>query len=112
MSLCQPTAGRRSAHGEVPELPLRGSRRRRRRGRPRGEGGGPPERGASGTDLHPRADPLHGVVSRMGITYGRAVDAPSDPGPGPGAPPTMTVREELREVTRQRLLSAAEEIFQ
>ncbi len=48
----------------------------------------------------------------MSITYRRAVDAPSDPGPVPDAPPSMTVREELREVTRQRLLSAAEGIFQ
>jgi AcrR family transcriptional regulator len=48
----------------------------------------------------------------MGIAYRRAVDALPDPGSGPGTPPTMTVREELREVTRQRLLSAAEEIFQ
>ncbi len=46
------------------------------------------------------------------ITYRRAVDAPPDLGPGPGTSPTTTVREELREVTRQRLLSAAEEIFQ
>ncbi|SOC46682.1 transcriptional regulator, TetR family [Blastococcus aggregatus] len=43
-------------------------------------------------------------------TYRRAVDARS--GTGPGTPPNLTVREELREATRQRLLSAAEEIFQ
>ncbi len=48
----------------------------------------------------------------MSITYRRAVDALPDPGPGPGTSPTTTVREELREVTRQRLLSAAEAIFQ
>lgn len=48
----------------------------------------------------------------MSITYRRAVDALPDTGSEPGIPPSMTVREELREVTRQRLLSAAEQIFQ
>ena len=51
-------------------------------------------------------------LTGAGITYRRVVDAPPDPAPGPSTPPTLTVREELREVTRQRLLSAAEELFQ
>jgi AcrR family transcriptional regulator len=51
-------------------------------------------------------------LTGMSITYRRAVDELSDPEPGPGTSPTMTVREELREATRQRLLSAAEGIFQ
>jgi AcrR family transcriptional regulator len=37
--------------------------------------------------------------------------AQPDVEPDPGTPPSTTVREELREVTRQRLLSAAEAVF-
>jgi AcrR family transcriptional regulator len=48
----------------------------------------------------------------MTITYRRTVDALPDDWSGAGTPPTMTVREELREATRQRLLSAAEHVFQ
>ena len=48
----------------------------------------------------------------MSGAWGRAVDALADAGPAAGTPPAMTVREELREATRTRLLSAAEEVFQ
>lgn len=46
----------------------------------------------------------------MRTAYRGAVGAPPDIEPDPGTPST-TVREELREVTRQRLLSSAEQIF-
>lgn len=45
------------------------------------------------------------------ITYRGAVGARPDIEPDPGTPPSTTVREELREVTRQRLLSSAELTF-
>lgn len=56
-------------------------------------------------------DPI-GTAGEMTIAYRRAVGAQTDIDPGPGTPPSTTVREELREVTRQRLLSAAEAVFQ
>jgi AcrR family transcriptional regulator len=48
----------------------------------------------------------------MSTAYGRGVGAQTETDPGSGTPPSTTVREELREVTRQRLLSAAEAVFQ
>jgi AcrR family transcriptional regulator len=63
-------------------------------------------------DRHGTHDRVRSGLPAGGITYRRAVDAVPDPAPAPGTSPTTTVREELREVTRQRLLVAAEEIFQ
>jgi AcrR family transcriptional regulator len=48
----------------------------------------------------------------MSVAYRRAVGAQTDIDPGSDPPPTLTVREELREATRRRLLSAAETVFQ
>lgn len=53
-----------------------------------------------------------GIPGGTAVAYRRVVGTESGTEPGPGTPPSMTVREELREVTRQRLLSAAEEAFE
>lgn len=53
------------------------------------------------------AGPSRSSGTLAAIAYRRAVGAQTDP----STPPVTTVREELREVTRQRLLAAAEGVF-